>query len=164
MLLFYKPKNYQFMKKVFAVMAILSLFAQSCKKDAPVAPVETVIYTDTPPRDMFDDGQYLSTYRVYIETADTDSATKKGYGCFYDNNTGQQRDCSQWYLLSAKKYWGIFQGKVYVSKSKNWYVLQANVVLDAENNAKKKGAAIGYTCDGCNHPFNNFGWINGIEN
>jgi hypothetical protein len=149
------------MKNVIASMAILCLFATSCKKETII--VETIVYTDDPPRDMFPANQYAQSYKVYIDNTSIENPETKGWSCFWDQNTGQQRDCSDWYVISAKKFWGFYKGKIYVSASKDWYCIQDRALLQAQTTVRKKDMALGYTCEGCQHPFGNYTWISGIE-
>lgn len=159
-----KTKFYS-MKKMIAVMGIVlvSTCFVSCKKDAPPVVEDPIVRTDDPPKEMFPESEYALTTETYIEEEDIKSIIKKGRACFWDNYSNTLRDCGDWYLLSAKKYWGIYQGKVYISKSKDWYVIQAEKVLNAQAAVQNKGAAIGQTCNSCEHPFTNYGWISWVQ-
>jgi len=158
-MLVYKKLKFNNMKKMIAFLAMTSLFFVGCKKDAPI--VETIVRTDDPPRDMFETNQYSVTYKVFVEATDVDKAIKQGYYCNYDQN-GRPYDCGDYYKMPAKKYWGFYKGQTYVSQNWNWYILRANTLLDAQNAIRKKDAAIGYWCNGCQNPFN-ADYISGIE-
>lgn len=142
------------MKKILIALVCLL----GCTKEHP----SVVIRTDTPPPNITDPLQYES--RVYFETADIEHATVKGYYCFEDRATGEQYDCTDYYLIYTRRYWGLYWEQIYVGATVAPYVIQAPLLLRAQTAVHTRGYAIGYFCDSpCYHPVREYRWIFGIE-
>jgi hypothetical protein len=144
--------------QALALAIILAVTVTSCKKDsiAPTPVVESLIVeTDAPPAALWanhDDSGF--TYLVYIQKEDLAAKNSKGYSCAQYNN-----DCGDWYQFPTKKYFGIYQGKIYISKSKVTVIAIADDILKMQDDIDRKGNSMGNLClgNGCPNPFQAFG-------
>ncbi len=152
------------MKKVFFSLAVSCLIVLvSCTKETFPEPKSNIIFTDDPPTTLFSAGTpYGVTHSSWIDTMTINTAKQQGYHCI--NNNGNSYDCGQWYVVSARKYWGIIGDKIYVSKSKDWYAISPNVFLQALSIVRSKATGIGQLCLwGCQNPLGLPGMITWVQ-
>jgi hypothetical protein len=140
---------------LLVVMMSLTLFS-SCQKEDEIIP--GIIYTNDPPEEIFGNSIYATTNKCWIEKNDfTISAKNLGWNTnqFWDQERQYyvSYDSGEWYLVPARKYWGIMNGIIYLSESKDWYVMSPQNYLDGWNNVQKKNTIVGYSCTGCQNPF-----------
>lgn len=135
---------------------IITLSFSSCEKDEELKP--GIVYTNNPPEEIFGDNVYANTNKCWLETTDlTASAKNLGWNenQYYDeyNQRFVSYDSGDWYLVPARKFWGIMNGIIYLSESQDWYVINPQNYLEGWNNVKIKKTIIGYICTGCQNPF-----------
>lgn len=141
-----------------ATAALLMLSVTSCKKEVTIVEESSIVFTDDPPKEMFGVNQiYGESYETYITQKQIDDAQNRGYNCisFFDPNTNQYsyQQCGNWYIMRTQKFWGMYQNKLYVSKSIQNYVVDPNTFLTAIDVVKRKQTGIGAICNGCQNPF-----------
>jgi len=139
------------MKKLsFLLFVIFSLAILSSCKDDEVKP--GIIYTDNPPKDLFfQEYNYANSYRGWINQTDILQIRKRGNGCtYYSDENGKQysNECGEWELIQVRKYWGIINGVVYLSQSKEWYTLSSEVFVQIKEQVEKRGTLIVYLGNG----------------
>ena len=148
---------------VLGVM-VLSILLDSCQKYESLEP--GIVYTDYPPESLFQNG-YAESYRLWIEKSDYSNTKDRGQGCltYYDNNTGNTitSQCGVWKLLPAKKFWGIKDGIMYISKSQDWYLLSPELYYNSRDLIEKRGTLVGYMCINCDTPWGQLKTLNGFE-
>lgn len=124
------------------MVIIAGLFSlTSCTKE--IIADEAIIYTDEPPKELWGLNEiYKETDKGFLSITETETAENKGYGCnvWFDQNTGEATyyQCGKWYLIPFKKYWGIKDGKLYVSKSTEMAAIFGETLLDVQDNIKRK--------------------------
>lgn len=145
------------MKKIFAFLGIIALSVfTSCTKEI-IKEEPAVVYTDDPPKEIWGINQvYKQTNQGLLTAKEIAEAQNRGYNCsqWYDQNTGQWQtyDCGNYYLISVYDYYGLYKGKIYVSRSKKTVSIFGTLLLNAQETVKAKDAAIVDQCSQCWNP------------
>ncbi len=150
------------MKKSLILSFFIAVFAigfTSCKKDDVKPKAESLIVeTDEPPVELWSNASQVGfNYRVYIQQEDLDKKIDRGYACYNQQYAGE---CGNWYSFTSKKYFGIYRGKIYISKSKFPMVTNGDELVKIQDDVTRKESAIGNYCNGsgdCGNPFSQFG-------
>lgn len=139
------------MKRTTFVLGVLSvmLFFTSCKKeDLPVPESSNIIFTDNPPDALFTSGTpYGTSYQGWLDSS-INQSKNQGYRCILDP-WNQPYDCGYWFIVPARKYWGLLGDKIYVSQSREWYATSPNVYLLALDVIQRKKTGIAQLCFNC---------------
>jgi hypothetical protein len=131
------------MKKFLFFLAITTSFLfsllslTSCTKERIRS---AIVYTDNPPKELWSSNQnYLQTYLGYVERKDF-ITEKKGY--FNAPNTGmyQNYQSGTWYLMKIRKYYGMINGKIYISNSFENAAVFSETLLDVQDVIERTGA------------------------
>lgn len=141
------------MKRIFFLgLTVVILIFTSCTKEKIVVE-QNIVYTDNPPPVLFPPGTpYGNTYEVWIDSDLFNEKKNNGNLCNYDQMNGTWYDCGFWYSIPAKKYWGILNEKIYVSKSKDWHAVSPNAFVQLFDVIERKKTAIGSMCQNCPNP------------
>lgn len=145
------------MKNLVFLFAVLFIVVfTSCEKKEELKP--GIVYTNNPPEKIFGNNVYASVNKCWLEESDfTISAKNLGWKSNqYWDEQGQKfvyYDSGEWHLVLARKFWGIMGGIIYLSESKDWYVMSPQNYLNGWNMVQEKGTIIGYSCTGCQNPF-----------
>lgn len=160
------------MKKLvffFAMIIALSFFFSSCQEDELPTLVPGIVYTNDPPEELFSDAQlYANSYECWLETADFIKAKSLGFNnnSYYsdENQSWSYYDSGEWYQISGRKFWGIIDGIIYLSESKDWYIIRPEDFVYGKRLIQDRKTMIAYICNGCENPFStNMFMINGFE-
>lgn len=141
----------------------------SCQEDELPSIVPGIIYTNDPPEELFsDDPLYANTRQCWLEFSDFENAKSLGYNSnsYYseEDESWEYYNSGEWYQISARKFWGICDGLIYLSESKDWYIINPNNFIDGKNLIKDRKTLIGHICNGCRNPFDsNMGTINNFD-
>ena len=149
-------------------IAIVALASTSCNKtgtEVKQVAIETVSYTDDPPKELFGVNETYATARTaYLTDTSITNAEYKGERCNgYDPTTGQCQDRDFWYLVPARKFWGIYKAKIYISISKDWYGVRVSTLEQGKEKIKRTGSATAWICRQCQNPFGTDNYISGIQ-
>lgn len=150
---------------VFLFTVLFIAVLTSCEKED--GPEPGIVYTNNPPEEIFGNNVYANTNKCWLEESDfTISVKDLGWNSsqYYDeqNQKFVYYDSGEWHLVSARKFWGIMNGIIYLSESKDWYVMSPQNYLDGWNVIQKKGTLMGYICNNCQNPFGRIA-ITGFE-
>jgi hypothetical protein len=142
------------MNRIICAIALFLFLFTSCKKEELLPePEPSIIATDNPPASLFPYGTpYGQSNQVWVDSAMFSKAKLQGNMCNFDPWTGQSFDCGLWYLVPAKKFWGILGDKIYVSQSMDWYATSPNVYLQTNDVMRRKKSGIGSSCVNCQNP------------
>lgn len=155
------------MKKFFVLAMLFSIFlAPSCDIfDNDLEP--GIKYTDNPPEVLFNGNLYATTYRCWIDMESINTAKDQEEGCTrywdYKDETYHYYNCGMWRMISVKKYWGVIDGIIYLSKSDEWYLISPNQFTEIKSLIENRKTIIGFLCDNCNSPYGEKTLISGWE-
>ncbi|MEI6352338.1 MAG: hypothetical protein WCO35_00135 [Candidatus Nomurabacteria bacterium] len=144
------------MKKVsfFSVLVLAVITFTSCNKTTLLP---SVVETDNPPKELWAPNQiYLQAYTGYAKSEDLSSQELKGYyaPCQGAQSTFQQ---GYWYLLQVHKYYGIYEGTIYISKERINCAIMGDNLLMVQEAVNRTGATRLSMSMGANNGFNPIG-------
>ncbi|HSE56545.1 MAG TPA: hypothetical protein VLB02_00435 [Candidatus Paceibacterota bacterium] len=145
------------MKKLILLAMVFIASLTSCHKEIsePTPPIQSgIVKTDNPPASLFSSTPYGNTRYCWIDSGSINQSRAQGQGdlCSWDNYSGTWYDCGLWQLMPVRKYWGIINGVIYLSESKDWYAISPNIFLKAYKIVQSRKTGIGELYAGYQNP------------